>query len=85
MEAKCENKLILTLLTVYPGMVIGESSKSQDMYLNPTVKKQLTNIRAAGADDKVRSSFLSLGLPVTDLEPHRSSSHHRAPCRWKKT
>ncbi|KAH6892820.1 GTP-binding protein TypA [Coprinopsis sp. MPI-PUGE-AT-0042] len=38
---------------VYPGMVIGESSKSQDMYLNPTVKKQLTNIRAAGADDKI--------------------------------
>ncbi|KAH6892823.1 hypothetical protein BKA70DRAFT_837586 [Coprinopsis sp. MPI-PUGE-AT-0042] len=38
---------------VYPGMVIGESSQSQDMYLNPTVKKQLTNIRAAGADDKI--------------------------------
>ena len=34
-------------------MVIGESSKSQDIYLNPCVKKQLTNIRAAGADDKI--------------------------------
>ncbi|KAF9524566.1 P-loop containing nucleoside triphosphate hydrolase protein [Crepidotus variabilis] len=38
---------------VYPGMVIGESSKTNDLYLNPCVKKQLTNIRAAGADDKI--------------------------------
>ncbi|KAF9003021.1 GTP-binding protein TypA [Cyathus striatus] len=38
---------------VYPGMVIGESSKSQDLYLNPCIKKQLTNIRAAGADEKL--------------------------------
>ncbi|PPQ74632.1 hypothetical protein CVT26_007441, partial [Gymnopilus dilepis] len=38
---------------VYPGMVIGESSKSSELYLNPTVKKQLTNIRAAGADEKI--------------------------------
>ena len=34
-------------------MVIGECSKSQDMYVNPCVKKQLTNIRAAGADEKI--------------------------------
>jgi predicted membrane GTPase involved in stress response len=34
-------------------MVIGESSKSQDLYINPCVKKQLTNIRAAGADEKI--------------------------------
>lgn len=39
--------------TVYPGMVIGESSKSQDLYINPCVKKQLTNIRAAAADEKI--------------------------------
>ncbi|KAF7332380.1 GTP-binding protein [Mycena kentingensis (nom. inval.)] len=38
---------------VYSGMVIGESSKSLDMYLNPCQKKQLTNIRAAGADEKL--------------------------------
>ena len=34
-------------------MVIGESSKSTELYLNPTVKKQLTNIRAAAADEKI--------------------------------
>ncbi|KAF5382989.1 hypothetical protein D9757_006297 [Collybiopsis confluens] len=38
---------------VYPGMVIGECSKAQDIYVNPCLKKQLTNIRAAGADEKI--------------------------------
>ncbi|KAF9443773.1 hypothetical protein P691DRAFT_712806 [Macrolepiota fuliginosa MF-IS2] len=38
---------------VYPGMVIGEAGKAQDLYLNPCLKKQLTNIRAAGADEKI--------------------------------
>jgi len=34
-------------------MVIGESSKASELYLNPCIKKQLTNIRAAGADEKI--------------------------------
>ncbi|KAI3595038.1 gtp-binding protein [Moniliophthora roreri] len=38
---------------VYPGMVIGECSKSEDLYVNPCLRKQLTNIRAAGADEKI--------------------------------
>ncbi|KAJ6480308.1 P-loop containing nucleoside triphosphate hydrolase protein [Mycena sanguinolenta] len=38
---------------VYSGMVIGESSKALDMYVNPTLKKQLTNVRSAGADEKL--------------------------------
>jgi len=38
---------------VYPGMVIGEAGKAQDLYLNPCLKKQLTNIRAAAADEKI--------------------------------
>ena len=41
------------MFIVYPGMVIGESSKSNDLYLNPCIKKQLTNIRAAAADEKI--------------------------------
>jgi predicted membrane GTPase involved in stress response len=39
--------------TVYSGMVIGESSKALDMYVNPCLKKQLTNVRSAGADEKL--------------------------------
>ncbi|KAJ7202136.1 GTP-binding protein TypA [Mycena pura] len=38
---------------VYAGMVIGESSKALDLYVNPCLKKQLTNIRSAGADEKL--------------------------------
>ena len=44
-------------------MVIGESSKTTDLYLNPCIKKQLTNIRAAAADEKiVLSSPKVMGL-----------------------
>ena len=36
---------------VYEGMVIGIHSRSNDLVVNPTKAKQLTNIRAAGNDD----------------------------------
>jgi len=35
----------------YEGMVVGESSRAGDMDVNPTKEKQLTNHRAAAADD----------------------------------
>ncbi len=38
---------------VYAGQVIGNSSKGEDMYVNPCKGKQLTNMRASGTDDKV--------------------------------
>ena len=38
---------------VYAGQVLGNSSKGEDMYVNPTKGKQLTNMRASGSDDKV--------------------------------
>ncbi len=41
---------------VYPGMIIGEHSRGQDLEVNPLKGKQLTNIRAAGKDDAVRLS-----------------------------
>lgn len=39
---------------VYEGQVIGENTKSDDMVVNVTKTKKLTNIRSAGADDKMR-------------------------------
>ena len=36
---------------VYEGMVIGNSSKGDEMPVNPTKGKQLTNMRASGTDD----------------------------------
>jgi GTP-binding protein len=39
---------------VYPGMVVGENAREQDMAVNVCKTKQLTNIRAAGSDEAVR-------------------------------
>jgi len=36
---------------VYEGMVIGNTSKGEDMNVNPIKGKQLTNMRSSGADD----------------------------------
>jgi GTP-binding protein len=38
---------------VYAGMVVGENSRSEDMEVNITKEKQLTNMRAASADNFV--------------------------------
>ncbi len=38
---------------VYEGMVIGNTSKGEEMNVNPTKGKQLTNIRSAGADEAI--------------------------------
>jgi GTP-binding protein len=35
---------------VYEGMVIGEHSREQDLNVDPTKEKKLTNVRAAGSD-----------------------------------
>lgn len=39
---------------VYPGMIVGEHSKENDLVVNVCKTKKLTNMRAAGADDAVR-------------------------------
>lgn len=38
---------------VYEGMVIGIHSRENDLVVNPTKAKQLTNIRAAGSDENI--------------------------------
>ena len=38
---------------VYEGMVIGIHSRQNDLVVNPTKAKQLTNIRAAGSDENI--------------------------------
>ncbi len=39
---------------VYPGMVVGENTREQDVPVNVCKTKQLTNMRAVGSDDTVR-------------------------------
>lgn len=38
---------------VYVGMIIGEHTKTNDLEVNPTKAKQLTNIRASGKDEAI--------------------------------
>lgn len=39
---------------VYEGMVVGENTRDNDMRVNVTKTKQLTNMRASGADEAIR-------------------------------
>jgi GTP-binding protein len=41
---------------IYEGMVVGNTSKGEDMAVNPTTGKQLTNMRASGSDGTVKLS-----------------------------
>jgi GTP-binding protein len=39
---------------VYEGMIIGEHSRDNDLAVNPTKGKKLTNMRASGSDDTIK-------------------------------
>jgi GTP-binding protein len=38
---------------VYEGMIVGENSRAEDMTVNPTKEKKLTNMRASGSDRNI--------------------------------
>ncbi len=41
---------------VYEGMIIGEHTRDNDLDVNPTKAKKLTNMRASGSDDSIKLS-----------------------------
>ena len=41
-------------ITVYEGMIVGENARSEDMDVNATKEKKLTNMRASTSDELVR-------------------------------
>jgi GTP-binding protein len=48
---------------VYEGMVVGESSRGEDITINVCKKKQMTNIRASGSDEALRLvPFINMSL-----------------------
>jgi len=47
---------------VYDGMIVGENSRTDDLEVNPTHAKKLTNVRAAGKDDAIK---LTPPRPIT--------------------
>jgi GTP-binding protein len=40
-------------IEVYEGMVLGIHSRNNDLVINPTKGKQLTNVRASGTDENI--------------------------------
>jgi GTP-binding protein len=38
---------------VYEGMIVGENSRDNDLPVNPTKEKKLTNVRATGSDENI--------------------------------
>ena len=38
---------------VYEGMIVGENSRDNDLVVNATKEKQLTNVRASGTDESL--------------------------------
>jgi GTP-binding protein len=51
---------------VYEGMIVGENARSQDMDVNPTKERKLTNMRSSTSEELVR------------LIPHRELSLEQA-------
>ena len=47
---------------VYEGMIVGNVTKGDEMFVNPTKGKQLTNMRASGSDEGI---FLVPPLKLT--------------------
>ncbi len=52
---------------VYEGMIVGENARDNDLVVNPTKEKKLTNVRASGSDENVilkppRQLFLEAAL-----------------------
>ncbi len=39
---------------VYPGMIIGENARENDLEVNPVKEKKLSNVRSSGADEAIR-------------------------------
>lgn len=60
---------------VYEGMVIGNTSKGEEMVVNPTKGKQLTNIRSSSSDDALtlvphRPLSIEIGLEIVQEDEY---------------
>ena len=56
---------------VYEGMIVGENARDNDLVVNPTKEKKLTNIRSAGNDENIilrppRQLFLEAALEYVE-------------------
>ncbi|MBU2009909.1 translational GTPase TypA [Patescibacteria group bacterium] len=73
---------------VYEGMVIGNTSKGEEMSVNPIKGKQLTNMRAAGSDENItltppRELSIELGLETMAEDEYLEITPNSARLRKK--
>ena len=71
---------------VYEGMIVGENARDEDMSVNPTKEKKLTNMRATGTDKNIllkppRIMSLEMALEyIEEDELRRSHADARSAC-----
>jgi GTP-binding protein len=73
---------------IYTGMVIGNTSKGEEMTVNPTKGKQLTNMRASGSDEHIMltpPTILSIesGLETMSDDEYLEITPHNVRLRKK--
>jgi len=62
-------------IDVYEGMVIGNTAKGEEMWVNPTKAKKLTNTRASGSDEAIaltppQELTIERGLELMEAEEY---------------
>ena len=45
--------MVVPQVEVYEGMIVGVHTRSNDLVVNVTKEKQLTNVRASGTDENI--------------------------------
>lgn len=73
---------------VYEGMVIGNTSKGEDIAVNPIKGKQLTNMRASGSDDAIQLTpplelTIERGLEIISEDEYLEITPHNVRLRKK--
>lgn len=71
---------------VYEGMVIGNTSKGEEMEVNPTKGKNLTNVRASGSDEAIQLTppfllTIERGLEVMQKDEYLEITPHSVRLR----
>ncbi len=73
---------------VYEGMVLGNTSKGEEMSVNPVKGKQLTNVRASGTDEAINlvppwTLSIERGLEVMNEDEYLEITPHNVRLRKK--
>ncbi len=74
---------------IYEGMVIGNSSKGDDLWVNPTKGKQLTNMRSVSSDEAIQlvppfKITLERGLEIINEDEYLEITPKNVRLRKKK-